>query len=203
MSSAEPATELSTRLLVDDADLARLRARLAAAAQTQTLLDVAYRTVDSPVGGLLVAATDRGLVRVAFAGEGWDTVLQSLATRISPRVLEAPARLDGVTRQLEDYFTGRRHHFDVALDWQLSAGFRLSVLNHLATDVAYGTTASYAALAGLAGSPRAVRAVGTACATNPIPIVVPCHRVVRSDGGLGSYRGGTEAKAALLALEGA
>ena len=195
--------DLTTHFPVDDSDLTRLRARLTTAAATEALLDVAYRTVDSPVGELLVAATDRGLVRVAFAGEGRDAVLQSLATRISPRVLEAPARLDGVARELEEYFAGRRHHFDVALDWQLSTGFRRSVLNHLAIDVDYGTTASYATLATLAGSPRAVRAVGTACATNPIPIVVPCHRVVRSDGGIGSYRGGAAAKATLLALEGA
>jgi methylated-DNA-[protein]-cysteine S-methyltransferase len=193
--------ELQNRYPVDDTDLTRLRARLAGAAEQAGVLDVAYRTLDSPVGPLLVAATERGLVRVAFAGEEWDAVLQVLAARISPRVLDAPARLDGVARQLDDYFAGRRHGFDVPLDWQLSAGFRRTVLTHLATDVGYGVTTSYAALAALAGSPGAVRAVGTACATNPIPIVVPCHRVVRTDGTPGNYRGGPAAKIALLTLE--
>ena len=185
---------------VDDADLALLRARLAGAAADAGVLDVAYRTVDSPVGELLIAATERGLVRVAFAGEGWDAVLQTLAARVSPRLLEAPARLDAVARELAEYFAGRRRAFDVALDWQLSAGFRRTVLTHLA-DVGYGATASYAALAAAAGNPRAVRAVGTACATNPIPIVVPCHRIVRSDGAPGAYRGGAAAKLTLLELE--
>ena len=196
-------TELQAGYPVDDADLARLRARLAGSAERAAVLDVAYRTLDSPVGPLLVAATEHGLVRVAFAVEGWDAVLQALATRISPRVLAAPARLDGVAGQLEDYFAGRRQAFDVPLDWQLSAGFRRTVLTHLATDVGYGATASYAALAALAGNPGAVRAVGTACATNPIPIVVPCHRVVRTDGTPGNYLGGPEAKVMLLTLEGA
>jgi methylated-DNA-[protein]-cysteine S-methyltransferase len=193
--------ELQNRYPVDGTDLTRLRARLAGAADQAGVLDVAYRTLDSPVGPLLVAATERGLVRVAFAGEGWDAVLQVLAARISPRVLDAPARLDGVARQLDDYFAGRRHAFDVPVDWQLSAGFRRTVLTHLATDVGYGATASYAALAALAGNPGAVRAVGTACATNPIPIVVPCHRVVRTDGTPGNYRGGPDAKVTLLSLE--
>jgi methylated-DNA-[protein]-cysteine S-methyltransferase len=195
--------ELREAFPVEESDVDRLHARLVAAAQAEGILDVAYRTVDTPVGPLLLAATDLGLVRVAFAGEGQDTVLQALADRISPRVLRAPARLDPVARQLEDYFAGRRHAFDVPLDWRLSTGFRATVLHHLATDVAYGRTASYAALAALAGSPKAVRAVGTACATNPIPVVVPCHRVVRSDGGMGGYRGGPEAKRALLELEAA
>jgi methylated-DNA-[protein]-cysteine S-methyltransferase len=128
-------------------------------------------------------------------------VLQNLAEQVSPRMLEAPTRLDPVAKQLDEYFTGRRHTFDVALDWSLSHGFRRRVLRRLATDITYGTYASYAKLALLSGSPRAVRAVGTACATNPIPIVVPCHRVIRSDGTMGSYRGGPVAKRALLELE--
>ena len=184
-------------------DLARLQARLAARASAEDLLDVAYRGLDTPIGRLLLAATDGGLVRVAFDSEGEDLVLQELADRISPRVLHAPARLDAVARQLDDYFAGRRHTFDVPLDWQLSSGFRRSVLTHLATEVNYGHTATYAALATLAGSPRAVRAVGTACARNPIPVIVPCHRVVRSDGTMGRYRGGPEAKRTLLDLESA
>ncbi len=181
--------------------LHELHRRLAEAAGRQGLLDVAYRTLDTPVGTLLLAATDEGLVRVAFASEDHDTVLQALADRISPRILEAPARLDAVATELDEYFGGRRHRFDLPLDWRLSAGFRRTVLHHLATDVSYGHTASYVALAQLAGRPRAGRAVGTACATNPLPVVVPCHRVVRADGSLGGYLGGVDAKRLLLDLE--
>jgi methylated-DNA-[protein]-cysteine S-methyltransferase len=192
---------LAAALPVSADELARLQATLVDRAADAGLLDVGYRTVDSPLGDLLVAATDAGLVRVAFAGEGHDAVLQELADRVSPRVLKAPGRLDPVARELDEYFAGRRRSFDLALDWQLARGFRRTVLGHLATDVAYGRTASYGALAALAGNPKAVRAVGTACATNPIPLVVPCHRVIRSDGAMGAYRGGTEAKRTLLALE--
>jgi methylated-DNA-[protein]-cysteine S-methyltransferase len=188
---------------VEESDVDRLRGRLAAAAEAEGILDVAYRTVDTPVGPLLLAATEQGLVRVAYPNQGHDAVLQALADRISPRVLHAPARLDPVARQLDDYFAGRRRRFDVPLDWRLSTGFRSTVLHHLATDVDYGRTASYAALAALAGNPRAVRAVGSACATNPLPVVVPCHRVVRSDGAIGNYAGGVEAKRTLLDLEAA
>ena len=186
---------------VDQDHLKRLHARLEREAQAGDLLDIAYRTVDSAVGPLLLAATPLGLLRVAFANESHDSVLQNLSQRISPRILEAPTRLDPVARQLEEFFTGLRHSFDVALDWSLSQGFRRTVLEHLNTDVGYGTTTSYAALASLSGSPKAVRAVGTACATNPIPIVVPCHRVIRSDGAVGAYRGGPAAKRVLLDLE--
>jgi methylated-DNA-[protein]-cysteine S-methyltransferase len=193
--------ELAESFPVDPADLVRLHARLERTAQDRDLLDIAYRTVDSAVGPLLLAATTHGLVRVAFASEDHDHVLLGLAQRLSPRLLKAPARLDPVARQLDEYFTGRRHSFDVALDWSLSQGFRRTVLEHLNTDVSYGATASYAALAQLSGSPKAVRAVGTACATNPIPIVVPCHRVIRSDGTVGAYRGGPAAKRVLLDLE--
>jgi methylated-DNA-[protein]-cysteine S-methyltransferase len=194
--------DLAAYYPVDDNDLTRLRAGLAAAAERDNLLDVAYRTVDSPVGALLIAATPAGLVRLAFGNEGHDGVLQNLSDRISPRVLHAPARLDSVALQLDEYFAGRRHNFDVPLDWQLSKGFRRVVLEHLATDIHYGSTASYGTLARLSGSPKAVRAVGTTCATNPIPVVVPCHRIVRSDGTMGGYRGGPAAKRALLELEG-
>ncbi|HEY2502077.1 MAG TPA: methylated-DNA--[protein]-cysteine S-methyltransferase [Mycobacterium sp.] len=186
---------------IDQDHLTRLHARLERDAQAGDLLDIAYRTVDSAVGPLLLAATPLGLLRVAFANEGHDSVLQNLSARVSPRVLEAPTRLDPVARQLEEFFTGRRQSFDVALDWSLSHGFRRTVLAHLNTDIGYGTTTSYATLARLSGSPKAVRAVGTACATNPIPIVVPCHRVIRSDGAVGAYRGGPAAKRALLDLE--
>jgi len=182
--------------------LHRLRDRLAAAAQRDGILDVAYRTVDSPVGPLLLAATELGLVRVAYDSEDHGTVLQSLSERISPRILDAPARLDATARELEEYFAGHRQAFDVALDWRLAAGFRRTVLYQLA-DIGYGQTATYAKVAQLAGNPKAVRAVGTACATNPLPVVVPCHRVVRSDGGMGGYLGGVDAKRTLLALEAA
>jgi methylated-DNA-[protein]-cysteine S-methyltransferase len=184
----------------DPGTLRRLRERLATAAASAGVLDVAYRTVDTPVGQLLLAATDRGLVRVAFASEGHDEVLQALADRISPRVLDAPGRLDAVARELEEYFAGRRQSFDVPLDWQLATGFRSAVLHQL-PGIGYGHTASYATIARLAGSPKAVRAAGTACALNPLPVVVPCHRVVRSDGRMGGYRGGPDAKRTLLDLE--
>ena len=186
----------------DETDLGRLHARLVEAAQSDGILDVGYRTVDSPVGTLLLAATELGLVRVAYEVENHDEVLQNLADRISPRVLEAPGRLDVVARELDEYFAGRLHAFDLPLDWRLSSGFRRTVLDHL-SDIDYGHTASYATVARLAGNPKAVRAVGTACATNPLPVVVPCHRVLRSDGTLGGYLGGVEAKRTLLSLEAA
>ena len=181
---------------------ARLHARLVAAAQRDGVLDVAYRQVDTPVGPLLLAATERGLVRVAYDREDRDTVLASLAATVSPRILHAPARLDEVSRQLAEYFAGRRKSFDVPLDFRLSHGFRRSVLAHL-SGIGYGRTASYAQVAAAAGSPKAVRAAGTACATNPLPVIVPCHRVIRSDGSLGRYVGGPEAKQSLLHLESA
>jgi methylated-DNA-[protein]-cysteine S-methyltransferase len=181
---------------------ARLHARLVVAAGERGLLDVSYRTLDSPVGTLLLAATPNGLVRVAFDCEGHDAVLARLAGVISPRILQDPGRLDDVARQLDEYFAGRRRRFDVPIDLQLARGFRRTVVEHLRR-VAYGTTASYSALAAAAGSPRAVRAVGSACARNPLPVVVPCHRVVRSDGSIGQYGGGPAAKRLLLALEAA
>jgi methylated-DNA-[protein]-cysteine S-methyltransferase len=182
--------------------LAELHNRLAAAAQRDGVLDIAYRTVDSPVGLLLLAATEQGLVRVAYAREDHDTVLQQLADKVSPRVLHAPARLGNAARELEEYFTRSRRTFDLPLDWRLAAGFRSTVLHHL-PEIGYGKTASYATVAALSGSPKAVRAVGTACAKNPLPVVVPCHRVVRSDGAMGGYLGGPEAKRLLLDLEAA
>jgi methylated-DNA-[protein]-cysteine S-methyltransferase len=187
---------------VDEQAQRRLHARLAAAADEAGILDVAYRTVDTPVGPLLLAATERGLVRVAYTREDHDRVLDQLATSISPRVLRAPARLEGAAREIEEYFARRRSRFDLPLDFRLSHGFRRTVLSHL-TEIGYGRTASYAAVAAAAGNPKAARAVGTACATNPLPVVVPCHRVLRGDGTIGQYVGGTEAKRALLTLEAA
>lgn len=183
-------------------DLEALHVRLAASAASDGILDVAYRTVDSPVGGLLLAATPRGLVRVAFASEGHDAVLQRLADRLSPRVLLAPERLDAVARELDEYFAGQRRSFDVPLDLSLSAGFRRQVLTHL-PDIGFGRTETYTQVAAAVGNPRAVRAVGSACATNPLPVVVPCHRVLRTDGSLGGYLGGLDAKRTLLTLESA
>ena len=182
--------------------LRELHARLAAAAERDSMLDIAYRTIDSPVGPLLRAATGRGLIRVAYAAEDHDAVLQNLADRISPRILAEPSRLDAAARELAEYFAGARRAFDVPLDWSLAAGFRRTVLDRL-PEIGYGHTASYAAVAQLAGRPRASRAVGTACATNPLPVIVPCHRVVRSDGALGGYIGGPGAKRVLLTLEAA
>ena len=179
-----------------------LRDRLIMAAGRDGILDVAYRVIDSPVGALLLAATETGLVRVAYASEDHDVVLQTLADRISPRILNAPARLDAVAREFDEYFAGRRRAFDTPLDWRLSAGFRSAVLHRL-PEIGYGHTASYAAVAQLAGNPKAARAVGTACATNPLPVIVPCHRVVRADGDMGGYLGGIDAKRTLLTLEAA
>ncbi len=187
---------------VDEEANRRLHQRLADAADTAGLLDVAYRTLETPVGRLLLAATPKGLVRVAYASEGHDLVLERLARDVSPRILLAPRRLDGVAREVEEYFARRRSRFDVPLDLRLSHGFRRTVLRHLAR-IDYGKTASYAAVAKASGNPRAVRAVGSACASNPLPVVLPCHRVVRSDGSVGEYVGGVEAKRILLALEAA
>jgi methylated-DNA-[protein]-cysteine S-methyltransferase len=181
------------------ADLAAALAR----AEAEGLVDVAYARTDSPIGPLLVAATEAGLVRLAFDGEDDVAVLQDLAVRVAPRVVAAPRRLDAVRRELDEYFAGRREHFELALDWRLSRGFRRTVLEHLYADVPYGRTVSYLELATVVGNPKASRAVGTAMATNPIPIVVPCHRVLRSGGHLGGYGGGLAAKRHLLALEAA
>ncbi|MFV0316779.1 MAG: methylated-DNA--[protein]-cysteine S-methyltransferase [Microthrixaceae bacterium] len=182
--------------------LERLHGRLERESDSAGLLDVAYRTLDTPLGELLLAATQRGLVRVAFATEDHDRVLQSLGASLGWRILRSPGRLDDAAREIEEYFDRRRRHFDLALDHSLSHGFRRTVQMHL-PDIAYGQTRSYKEMAELVGNPKASRAVGTACATNPLPIVVPCHRVLRSDGTPGGYIGGLEAKAALLDLEAA
>ncbi|MDO5618252.1 methylated-DNA--[protein]-cysteine S-methyltransferase [Kocuria sp.] len=193
-------TDLETQLNASGDDVARLRSQLAATAQKDGLLDVAFRELDSPLGTLLVATTERGVVKVGFESQGFDSLLSELAQRVSPRILSAPARLDNAARQLDEYFRGERREFELELDHQLSRGFRDHVQRQLPR-IAYGHTVSYAHLAELAGNARAVRAVASACATNPLPIVVPCHRVVRTDGSLGGYLGGLEAKESLLALE--
>ncbi|HEY6912662.1 MAG TPA: methylated-DNA--[protein]-cysteine S-methyltransferase [Myxococcales bacterium] len=176
------------------------RERLAARAERQGLLDVSYRTLDSPLGPLLLAATSDGLVRVAFRREDHDAVLARLAAEVSPRILRTPRRLDKAARQLDEYFAGRRRAFSVPVDLRLARGFRRSVLAHL-REIPYGRTESYTAVARAAGNPSAVRAAASACSHNPLPLVVPCHRVVRSDGSFGEYLGGPEAKRALLAME--
>jgi methylated-DNA-[protein]-cysteine S-methyltransferase len=181
---------------VMDKSLERLRERAAA----EGLLDVAYGTADSPFGTLLLARTPRGLVRVALPSEDVDATLFDLAERISPRILEAPADFDKERRELEDYFEGRRHEFEVPIDWQLSHGFMLRAREGIAA-IPYGETRTYSDLARGAGNERAVRAAGSACSRNPIPLVVPCHRVVRSDGTPGLYAGGVEMKKQLLEME--
>jgi methylated-DNA-[protein]-cysteine S-methyltransferase len=196
-------TNIFDALAADEtATLSRLHHRLAQDADTADVLDVAYRTVDTPVGTLLLAATTAGLVRVAYDVEGHDAVLAGLADRISPRVLRAPARLDSAARQIDEYFAKRRTVFEMPVDLRLAEGFRRNVIEHL-RDIGYGRRESYAAVAAAIGHPRAVRAVGTACAHNPLPVVIPCHRVVRSDGSTGQYVGGPLAKSTLLDLEAA
>jgi methylated-DNA-[protein]-cysteine S-methyltransferase len=182
--------------------LARLHRRLEASAEDANLLDIAYTTVESPVGTLLLAATPKGLLRVAFEVEGLEGVLDDLGRRVSSRVLKSPTRLADATKEIDEYFGRRRRVFDLPLDLSLSAGFRQMVQQYLPR-ITYGTTESYKQVAAMVGNPKAVRAVGTACATNPLPIVVPCHRVLRTNGELGGYLGGLRAKASLLELEGA
>lgn len=165
------------------------------------LSDVTYASTDSPIGRLFLAATDAGLVRVGFEREDDDLILGELARRVGPRVIRSPKRLDPIRRELDEYFEGRRDRFDLPLDWRLSNGFRRTVLERLYADVAYGRTVSYLELATIVGNPKASRAVGTAMATNPIPIVIPCHRVLRTGGQLGGYGGGLDTKVKLLALE--
>lgn len=185
---------------MNDEHLERLHAGLVERAHRADLLDIVYRTIDSPLGPLLLAATGQGVVRVAFDIEGHDAVLADLAARVSPRVLRAPARLDTAARGLGDYLDGRARTVDVPLDLRLLDGYRREVVTAL-PQIAYGEVATYAHVAELTGRPRAVRAVGSACAHNPVPLLLPCHRVVRSDGSEGGYRGGPAAKHTLLELE--
>ena len=175
---------------------------LTARADAEGLLDVAYASVESPLGPLVVAATPKGLVRVSYTEfRGEEEVLEELARRVSPRVLEAPAKLDPVRRELDEYFEGRRQDFDVPIDWSHLAGFTRKVLRATAS-IPFGDVSTYAGVAEAAGSPRAVRAAGNALGANPMPVVVPCHRVLRTGGTLGGYTGGLERKEFLLRLEG-
>lgn len=173
------------------------------AAEDAGLLDVAYALLDSPVGRLLVAGTDRGLVRIAYLDEPSDEerTLEQLAREISPRVLVAPRRVDRERRELDEYFAGDRHTFDVPIDWRLTRGFARRVLQATAR-IPFGEVSSYRGVAAEAGSPRGYRAAGNALGSNPIPIIVPCHRVLHAGGGLGGYTGGLERKRVLLGVEG-
>jgi methylated-DNA-[protein]-cysteine S-methyltransferase len=175
--------------------------RLARRADAEGLIDVAYANVDSPFGPLLIAATGRGLVRVNLPNYDPEDALEELSARVSPRILEAPARLDDARREFDLYFTGKLTAFDLPIDWRLTGGFSGRVQRAI-NRIPYGQTRSYADVARSAGNERAVRAAGTACGSNPIPIVVPCHRVLRSGGGLGGYGGGLPMKEELLRLEG-
>jgi methylated-DNA-[protein]-cysteine S-methyltransferase len=176
--------------------------RLDLAAARAGLLDVAYTTVDSPVGPLLLAMTERGLVRLAYLGEDdRDLVLEELAARVSPRMLEAPSKLDEPRRELDQYFAGARKDFEFPIDWSLSHGFGRRVLRATAR-IPFGSVSTYKDVAAGAGSPRGYRAAGNALGANPLPIVVPCHRVLHAGGGLGGYTGGLDRKQLLLGLEG-
>jgi methylated-DNA-[protein]-cysteine S-methyltransferase len=181
-----------------------LAARTAARAADEGVAELAYALVDAPVGRLVAAASPRGLVRIAYELEngGVDEILDQLAAKLSPSIVEAPARLDSVRRELDEYFEGRRRDFDLALDWGLvGAGFRRRVLEVTAR-IPFGSTSTYRDVANAAGSPRGFRAAGNALGSNPIPIVVPCHRVLASTGGLGGYTGGLDRKRLLLSIEG-
>ncbi len=193
-------TKLESRLQSNVAVPPGLRDELARRAEAADLIDVGFILADSPVGQLLLAATPAGVVRLAFPTEEPDAVLERLALLVSPRVLRAPARLDATRRQLDEYFAGTRTDFDVPVDLQLVTGFRRRVLEMTAT-LPYGSVSTYSEVATGAGNPRAVRAAGSALGANPVPIVVPCHRVLRRDGTLGGYAGGLAVKQLLLDLE--
>ena len=189
------------------ADLERANQSLLARAERDGLIDVAYASMDSPFGALLLATTVRGVVKLALPTHGGkhlteDEILLQLSEAISPRVLESPKRLDPVRRELDAYFEGKLHRFDVPVDWRLAHGFTDKVL-HAVARIPYGETRSYGEVAKQAGNARASRAAGTACGANPVPLIVPCHRVVQASGAPGNYGGGPEMKRALLELEGA
>lgn len=185
---------------MNDTDIFKLP-DIAERAAAAGLLDIAYATHDSPVGRLLLAASDAGLIRLAYLDSSEDELLEDLARRVSPRILAAPRRLDRPRRELEEYFCGGRMRFETPLDWRLTRGFARSVLE-VTCRIPFGSVSSYKAVAAQAGSPRASRAAGNALGANPIPIIVPCHRVLHATGGLGGYTGGLDRKRALLALEG-
>jgi methylated-DNA-[protein]-cysteine S-methyltransferase len=184
-------------------DVAAAVRRATERAQAEGVVDITFAEVDSPLGTLVAARTEQGLVRLAYEefNGGLDQVLDHLALRLSPRIVEAPARLDDVRRELDEFFGGRRQGFDVPIDWALTSGFTRRILQ-ATWAIPFGAVASYRDVATQAGSPKAVRAAGNALSANPIPIVVPCHRVLRTGGGLGGYTGGVDKKESLLRLEG-
>ena len=197
-------TDLEQQLrnpLVPALDQKALAAGLAEGAAATRLLDVAYAELDSPIGELIVFVTPRGLLRVKYADEPIESVLADVAARVSPRILRAPSRTDAVRRELDGYFSLRRRRFDLPIDWSLVRGFAGGVLRQTAR-IPFGDVRTYGQVAAQVGSPRAARATGNALGSNPIPIVVPCHRVLHADGGLGGYSGGLDRKRYLLALEG-
>jgi len=174
---------------------------LAARADAEGLVDVAYTQTDSPLGPLTIAATDAGLVTLAYPDRTVEQVLGQIAEKVSPRILELPARLDAVRQQLDEYFTGSRQRFDFPLDWRLAGDGFFGKILRAADEIDYGQTITYRQIAERAGNVKAVRAAGNGLGSNPIPIVVPCHRVVATGGGMGGYTGGVERKQYLLALE--
>jgi methylated-DNA-[protein]-cysteine S-methyltransferase len=182
-------------------DVDALSAAVSRRAAAEGILDLVYAEVDSPLGRLLAVSTPAGLVHLGYPNRALDSQLELLASRISPRIVESPRDLDPVRRQLDEYFDGARRDFDLDLDWQLTAGFVRAVLERTAA-IPFGETRTYGEVAAAAGSPRAFRAAGRALGANPIPIVVPCHRVLRSGGALGGYGGGLDVKRELLELEG-
>ncbi len=200
--TTETELKLAARAATDaEVDIDALSAAIGRRAREEGLLDLVYAEIDSPLGDLLAVSTPEGLVHLGYPNRPVDSQLEALAERVSPRIVEAPADLDAVRRELDEYFAGERRHFDVPIDWQLTAGFVREVLKQTAL-IPFGETRTYAEMATSAGSPRAFRAAGSALGANPIPIVVPCHRVLRSGGGLGGYGGGLDVKRELLTLEG-
>jgi methylated-DNA-[protein]-cysteine S-methyltransferase len=183
-------------------EAAQAAARLSQRAHKEGLVEISYAAVDSPFGPLLAAGTRSGLVRLAFPEESTDEVLERLSARLSPKIVESPAALDPARRELDEYFAGSRQRFELPLDWSLIGPFAQRVLRATAA-IPFGKVSTYTDVAAQAGSPRGSRAAGNALGSNPIPIVIPCHRVLRSGGALGGYGGGLDRKRHLLALEGA
>ncbi len=195
------ASDLKKLAVETDERSARLSAEFAESAAARGLIDVSYGFADSSMGRLFVAVTRRGLVRLEYPGRSLDEELEELARRVSPRILESARGTEEVRRELDEYFEGRRRRFDVPVDLSLTKGFSRRVLR-AAARIPFGTVATYRAVATRAGSPRGMRAAGNALGSNPVPIVVPCHRVVYTGGGLGGYTGGLDRKVTLLRLEG-
>jgi methylated-DNA-[protein]-cysteine S-methyltransferase len=193
---------LSTTVHEEEAAAMQAAQNFSARAASEGLTDIVYATVDSPFGPLTAAATEVGLVRLAFPEEPEDDVLDALSRKLSPRILESSARFDPVRRELEEYFTGARRDFEVPLDRVLMSAFAKRILAATAA-IPYGSVSTYMEMAAAAGSPRGSRAAGNALGANPIPVIVPCHRVLRTGGNLGGYGGGLNRKRYLLELEGA